>query len=71
MISSRKLEGLLAQVLSGRGTLSFRDFDALLQALGFRLERVSGSHRIYVHPLIRRPFPVQPEGHDAKRYQVR
>ena len=26
---------------------------------------------IYSHPLVPRPFPIQPEGKHAKRYQVR
>ena len=51
--------------------ISFRDFQRLLEAFGFRLDRVKGSHHQYVHPLIRRPFPVQPDGKDAKRYQIR
>lgn len=52
-------------------TISFRDFERLLRAFGFELDRTAGSHRQYVHPAIPRSFPVQPEGKDAKRYQVR
>lgn len=51
--------------------VSFRDFERLLRAFGFQLDRTSGSHRQYVHPAIPRTFPVQPAGKDAKRYQVR
>ena len=58
-------------VLNGRGTIAFRDFEHLLLALGFKLARTGGSHRIYVHSAPERPFPVQPEGKDAKQYQVR
>lgn len=58
-------------VLSGRGTIRFRDFERLLVALGFRHDRTSGSHRIYLHPRVLRPFSVQPVGKDAKPYQVR
>jgi predicted RNA binding protein YcfA (HicA-like mRNA interferase family) len=57
-------------VVGGRGMVSFRDFEALLVGLGFRLKGQSGSHRIYLHPRVERPFPVQPDGKDAKRYQV-
>ncbi|MEO8723302.1 MAG: type II toxin-antitoxin system HicA family toxin [Sphingobium sp.] len=39
--------------------------------MGFRHDRTKGSHRQYVHPSIPRPFPVQPDGKDAKRYQIR
>lgn len=52
-------------VLSGRGTISFRDFEHLLVAIGFRLSRTVGSHRIYLHPKVSRPFSVQPFGKDA------
>lgn len=51
--------------------VSFRDFERLLQAFGFELDRTVGSHRQYVHPKVPRPFPVQAHGKDAKRYQVR
>ena len=52
-------------------SVSFRDFERLLLAFGFELERTAGSHRQYVHRLLQRAFPVQPSGKDAKRYQVR
>jgi len=52
-------------------TVSFRDFERLLRAFGFELDRTVGSHRQYVHLSMPRTFPVQPEGKDAKRYQVR
>lgn len=58
------------KVLDGWTALSFRDFERLLVALGFKLKRQSGSHRIYGHPKAQRSFPIQPDGHNAKRYQV-
>ncbi|MDP2621034.1 MAG: type II toxin-antitoxin system HicA family toxin [Hyphomicrobiales bacterium] len=71
MVSRRRLEQLLEQVLQGRGLLTFQEFESLIEALGFSLNRQRGSHRIYIHPKLDRPFPVQPDGKDAKRYQVR
>ncbi|MBN8817720.1 MAG: type II toxin-antitoxin system HicA family toxin [Sphingomonas sp.] len=62
---------LLQRLLDGQRAIAFRDFERILLALGFTHERTKGSHRIYVHPAICRPFPVQPEGKDAKRYQIR
>lgn len=63
---------LYSQLLaSASRTVSFHDFERLLEAFGFELARTAGSHRQYVHPLVPRPFPVQPDGKDAKRYQVR
>lgn len=66
-----KAAKLYQRLLAGHRAISFRDFEALLRAFGFEHVRTNGSHRQYVHPLVPRPFPVQPEGKDAKRYQVR
>ncbi len=62
---------VLEAVLTGRGTINFRDFERLLAAMGFQLSRTSGSHRIYIHSRVPRPLSVQPFGKDAKPYQVR
>jgi predicted RNA binding protein YcfA (HicA-like mRNA interferase family) len=62
---------VLDRVMEGRGSIPFRDFERLLLALGFRHDRTSGSHRIYIHPRVTRPLSAQPQGKDAKPYQVR
>jgi predicted RNA binding protein YcfA (HicA-like mRNA interferase family) len=61
---------ILARCRSG-AVISFRDFETLLAAFGFRQVRVTGSHHIYWHERSRRPFSIQPDGKDAKKYQVR
>lgn len=71
MASRRIVFGIYEKVLSGQGTVAFRDFEALLSALGFVFRSQRGSHRVYVHSAVDRPFPIQPDGKDAKRYQVR
>ena len=58
-------------VVRGQGVIAFRDLERLLVQLGFRLQRVSGSHHIYVHPRVPRPINIQRAGKDAKPYQVR
>ena len=68
MASPRRV---FAAVLLGRGTINFRDLERLLIRLGFRLDRVSGSHHIYRHPNATRPLNIQPVGKDAKPYQIR
>src|SRR5258707_2911181 len=65
-----RVDKLLARCRS-RGIISFREFEALLKAFGFRLVRVTGSHHMYWHDRASRPLSVQPAGKDAKRYQVR
>lgn len=62
---------LIQRLLDGQRNVSFRDFERILTALGFSWDRTKGSHRQYVHSKIPRPFPVQPDGKDAKRYQIR
>ncbi|WP_370173432.1 type II toxin-antitoxin system HicA family toxin [Sphingobium abikonense] len=61
---------LLQQLLQGSRNLSFPDFQRLLEAFGFRLTRVSGSHHVYGRAGIHRPLIIQPHGKDAKTYQV-
>lgn len=50
---------------------SFTELQALAAAFGFELSRITGSHHIYRHPGVRSSLNIQPEGHAAKRYQVR
>ena len=69
MTQRQKLKSLLRDAY--RKPLAFRDFERLLEAYGFTHERTKGSHRLYTHPKVPRAFPIQPEGKDAKRYQVR
>ena len=69
MVKSVKLYAQLLQ--SANRSISYRDFEKLVIAFGFKFDRMNGSHAIYKHPLVSRPFPIQPEGKDAKRYQVR
>jgi len=38
---------LLAKLLAGSKNIRFDDFVSLLEALGFRLSRINGSHRIF------------------------
>lgn len=67
-----KPDKLYAKLLDNpRAGISFRDFEKLLAAFASEHARTVGSHRQYVHPKLTRPFPVQPSGKDAKRYQVR
>jgi predicted RNA binding protein YcfA (HicA-like mRNA interferase family) len=57
-----------------RGQVSnirFRDLRRLVEALGFDLVRVSGSHHIYAHRGVPELVNLQEVGGDAKPYQVR
>ena len=43
----------------------------LVQGFGFTLDRVSGSHHIFVHPCISELVNLQKVDNQAKPYQVR
>jgi predicted RNA binding protein YcfA (HicA-like mRNA interferase family) len=59
------------RIVAGSRDVRFRDFEQLLRAFGFELDRQSGSHRIYRHPELRVRINIQPEGGKAKLYQIR
>jgi len=44
---------LLQKALASPVNLRFEEACALARAFGFHLSRVSGSHRIFVHPSVR------------------
>lgn len=60
---------LYRKFLDGR-PLSFAELQSLLEAFGYRLDRVRGSHHTYRHPEIGQRMQIQPKGKDAKDYQV-
>lgn len=49
----------------------FHDFQSLLEAFGFRLDRINGSHHIYIHKSGKHMVSIQGDGKDAKPYQVK
>lgn len=61
---------LYARLLASRSSIRFRDFLRILDAFGFTLDRTTGSHHHYKHPLARRPLSIQPRGDVAKPYQI-
>ena len=62
---------MLETARSGPQNLRFRDFVRLVEELGFRLVRVSGSHHIFTHPAVRELVNLQDVAGRAKPYQVR
>lgn len=63
---------LLAKILQGNvKNIRFSEFQRLLDALGFTLARVSGSHHIYTHPEISEIVNIQNVNGEAKPYQIR
>lgn len=63
-------EKLFKRLQSGRG-ITFDELERLIRAFGFDLDRIRGSHRIYRHPRGGARLNVQPQGKDAKPYQIK
>ena len=51
--------------------VSFADFRKLAEAFGFRLQRISGSHHIFIHPTVSELVNLQEVHGEAKPYQIR
>lgn len=49
----------------------FIDLCRLAEAAGFALRRTRGSHHVYSRPGVPEIIDLQPDGKDAKPYQVR
>jgi predicted RNA binding protein YcfA (HicA-like mRNA interferase family) len=62
------LKRLAAGVLQN---VSFAELVNLAEGFGFRLQRTSGSHNIFVHPQIPELLNLQEVKGQAKPYQIR
>lgn len=62
---------LLQKAVTGAANLRFADMVTLVEAFGFRLARVSGSHHIFEHPNVPELVNIQDRKGKAKPYQVR
>jgi hypothetical protein len=61
---------LLKRILSGSRNVRFLEFVNLVQAFGFRLSRVSGSHHIFARPGIPELLNLQDVNGQVKPYQI-
>lgn len=61
---------LYQRLVASRSAIPFRDFQRILEAFGFTLDRTKGSHHNYKHPAVPRPLSIQPRGNMAKPYQL-
>ena len=65
-------EKLFQHMVQNRGkNVAFADFTSVMEAFGFRLDRINGSHHIFIHEQRKQLISAQPDGKDAKPYQVR
>jgi predicted RNA binding protein YcfA (HicA-like mRNA interferase family) len=67
-----KIERLLQRLAEGNfKNVKFSELKQLLSAYGFKLERVSGSHHIFVHTAACEIVNIQNVKGEAKPYQIR
>ncbi len=66
-----KKRKLLQKALSGTKNFRFAELCQFAIAMGYKLDRVSGSHHIFVHAKASRPLNIQNVHGQAKPYQVR
>lgn len=66
-----KKQKLLQKALSGSKNIRFSEMVTLVEAFGFRLSRVKGSHHIFVHPQVQELINLQDVDGKAKPYQIR
>jgi predicted RNA binding protein YcfA (HicA-like mRNA interferase family) len=63
---------LFQQILHSRGkNVLFKDFITIIESFGFKLDRINGSHHIFINKKHKQLISVQSDGKDAKPYQVR
>jgi len=67
-VNKRKL---LANIIAGKGNVRFNDVCYLAEAFGFRLDRINGSHHIFIHPRLRELINLQNVKGKAKAYQIK
>ena len=64
-------EKVLRQIVQGKKGIRFSDFMRLVEAFGFTLDRVSGSHHIFKREGIEEMVNIQEYKGEAKPYQIR
>lgn len=66
-----KKQKLLKKLLSGSKNIHFNEIAECAELFGFRLDRVNGSHHIYIHPEIPELLNLQNVKGKIKPYQLK
>jgi predicted RNA binding protein YcfA (HicA-like mRNA interferase family) len=66
-----KKQKLLEKILSGTRNVRFSEAVALAEAFGFQLDRINGSHHIFIHEEIPELLNLQNVKGTAKPYQIK
>ena len=62
---------LLKKLLSGSKNIRFSEATAVAESFGFKLDRISGSHHIFMHPDVPELVNLQEVKGKSKPYQVK
>ena len=62
---------LLQKLISSSKNIRFSDAVICVEAFGFNLDRINGSHHIFVHPDIPELINLQDVNGKAKPYQIK
>ena len=62
---------LLRKLLSESKNIGFTEVKLIAEAFGFQLDRISGSHNIFIHPDIPSLLNLQIVKGQAKPYQIK
>jgi len=67
-----KARKILEKARSGSKNIRFADFIKLIEAHGFILKRISGSHHVFAHPRVPHNVAAVPDKNaQARNYQIR
>lgn len=66
-----KRQRLVQRLLTGSKNIRFTDAVSCLEAFGFQLARVTGSHHIFIHPSVPELINIQNVKGKAKPYQIK
>ena len=62
---------LLEKLIAGSKNIRFNEATTIAKAFGFRLDRISGSHHIFLHPDLPELVNLQEVKGKAKPYQIK
>ena len=66
-----KKQKLLKRLLAGSKNVAFADVVSCIEAFGYRLDRINGSHHIFVHDKVPEVLNLQNVKGKAKPYQIK
>ena len=66
-----KKRKLFEKILAGSKNIRFAEATSFAEAFGFRLDRINGSHHIFVHPDIPELINFQDVKGKVKSYQLK